>query len=87
MLATQAAAPSSYSSGPSSSGMQATPQQLQQPSAQQLASKARSKCAEVCMDLFTLETVRFMSEQQTGPAAASALQAIGIRVGERLAER
>jgi hypothetical protein len=39
------------------------------------------------MDLLATEAVQFFSEKHYGPAAASALQAVGFRVGRQLAER
>jgi hypothetical protein len=39
------------------------------------------------MELLATEVVQFFSEQQYGPAAAAALQAVGVRVGRQLAER
>lgn len=47
----------------------------------------RAGCAEVCLELLLLESVRLLSSQQTGPSAAAAFEAIGIRVGKQLAER
>jgi hypothetical protein len=48
---------------------------------------AVSSCAEVCLELLTAEAVRFYAQQDAGPSPAAALQAVGMRVGERLAER
>lgn len=45
------------------------------------------RCAEVCLELLCAESVRFFTEQQGGPAAAAALEAIGFRLGQQLAER
>jgi hypothetical protein len=39
------------------------------------------------MDLLATEAVQFFNEKQYGPAAAAALQAVGVRVGRQLAER
>ncbi len=45
------------------------------------------RCAEVCLELLCAESIRFFTEQQGGPAAAAALEAIGFRLGQQLAER
>lgn len=47
----------------------------------------RRRCAEVCLDLLTIEAARLFTERQQGPAAAAALEAIGFRVGRQLAEK
>lgn len=59
-------------------GGSATAQQAKQP---------RRRCAEVCLELMCIESVRFFNERQSGPAAAAALEAVGFRVGRQLAER
>ena len=63
----------------------------QQSSTQQpQASTSGRKCAEVCMDLLAMESVRLFASQGPeagGPPAAASLEAIGIRVGKQLAER
>ena len=65
--------------------MQQQPQQPQ-PSQQQSKRPAR-RCAEVCLELLAIESVRMFSEKQTGPTAAASLEAVGVRVGRQLAER
>ena len=62
-------------------------QQQQQQQQQQASSSGRHRCAEVCMELLALESVRFFTARQGGPAAPAALEAMGIRVGKQLAER
>lgn len=52
----------------------------------QLPQKKR-RCAEVCVELLTIEAVRMFSERENGPPAAATLEAIGFRVGRQLAER
>lgn len=47
----------------------------------------KKKCAEACLELLSIETVRLFCERQTGPSAAAALEAVGFRVGRQLAER
>ncbi|KAF6256660.1 transport protein particle component-domain-containing protein [Scenedesmus sp. NREL 46B-D3] len=72
---------------------QLQPQQQQQlllqgPGGSSSISPARPrKCAEVCLDLLFTEAVQFFTEEHYGPAAGSALQAVGFRVGRQLAER
>jgi len=62
-------------------------------STQHASSSGRTgRCAEVCMDLLSMETTRFFSKGSRGqgdggPPAAAALEAMGIRVGKQLAER
>lgn len=41
----------------------------------------------MCLDLLLMESVRLFHEKQSGPAAAAALEAVGFRVGQQLAER
>ena len=52
-----------------------------------LTPAKRRKCAEVCMELLTIEAVRYFTDRDNGPAAAAALEAVGFRVGRLLAER
>jgi hypothetical protein len=52
-----------------------------------LTPSKRRKCAEVCMELLTIEAVRYFTDRDNGPAAAAALEAVGFRVGRLLAER
>ncbi|GLI71679.1 hypothetical protein VaNZ11_016961 [Volvox africanus] len=49
--------------------------------------KPARRCAEVCLELLCVESVRLFHEKQSGPAAAAALEAVGFRVGQQLAER
>jgi hypothetical protein len=57
------------------------------PPIQPLVPVKRRKCAEVCMELLTIEAVRYFTDRDNGPAAAAALEAVGVRVGRLLAER
>ncbi len=49
--------------------------------------RPQRKCAEVCLELLSIEAVQLFSGKQYGPSAAAALQAVGFRVGAQLAER
>ena len=50
--------------------------------------KVRKKvCAEVCVELLLIETVRLFYERQSGPAPSAALEAVGYRIGVQLVER
>ncbi|GFR45946.1 hypothetical protein Agub_g7412 [Astrephomene gubernaculifera] len=57
------------------------------PSPGVVAKKPARRCAEVCLELLCVESVRIFHEKQSGPAAAAALEAVGFRVGQQLAER
>lgn len=59
---------------------------LSSSSAAQLQQKKR-RCAEVCVELLIIETVRMFSERESGPPPPATLEAIGFRVGRQLAER
>ncbi|MEW5311084.1 MAG: hypothetical protein WDW38_002827 [Sanguina aurantia] len=59
--------------------MQQNPQTLQQPK--------RRRCAEVCMELLSIEAVQLFTTRLNGPAAPETLEAIGFRVGRQLAEK
>ena len=41
----------------------------------------------MCLELLCAESVRLFHAKQSGPAAAAALEAVGYRVGQQLAER
>lgn len=52
------------------------------------STSARSKeCAESCLDFLYIELINTYRRQQSGPATAAAVDAIGFRVGRQLAER
>ncbi|EFJ48044.1 hypothetical protein VOLCADRAFT_91209 [Volvox carteri f. nagariensis] len=58
-----------------------------QPNPNPGVKKPARRCGEVCLELLCVEAVRLFHEKQSGPAAAAALEAIGFRVGQQLAER
>lgn len=53
----------------------------------QAGSGRKRRCAEVCLELLLLETVRTVTDRMSGPAVGVTLEAIGFRVGAQLAER
>ncbi|KAG2451664.1 hypothetical protein HYH02_003444 [Chlamydomonas schloesseri] len=57
------------------------------PSPGVVGKKPARRCAEVCLELLCAESVRLFHDKQSGPAAAAALEAVGYRVGQQLAER
>lgn len=52
------------------------------------AMSLKSKeCAEVCLELLSMEMARSCRQRSAGPPASAALEAIGVRVGRQLIER
>jgi hypothetical protein len=72
---------------PSPRQQHSTYTQQQQQQQQQMQAQPQRRCAEVCLDLLTIEAVSLFSTKQYGPTPAAALQAVGFRVGRQLAER